>query len=48
MFLLAAYFFQLIATEEIGINFRTIDSPISEVLWCGTGIVYTRDDETVE
>lgn len=39
-----------ISTASSTVNYKLehLDSPIATLLWCGSSVVYTRDDETVE
>lgn len=38
----------VIANNEVKVSFNEIESPVSNVYWCGSSVVFTKDDETVE
>lgn len=33
---------------EVKVSSNEVESPVSNIYWCGSSIVFTKDDETIE
>lgn len=40
--------FTLTLSAKVQVDLQLLDSPVHDMAWCGTKVVFTRDDETVE
>ncbi|CAD8167582.1 unnamed protein product [Paramecium pentaurelia] len=34
--------------NEVKVSFNELESPVSNIYWCGSSVVFTKDDETIE